>query len=157
MPKTPLSLFLEPVEAKWMVVNYAKGSIHFGILRNLLELLIEPRPDNFEKRKFHTSNHLIVSLPGDIQPSARYSTWRFVWIPPAKMLVLQKMIERMWKYELTTTWLVREGRLNADTGKENEQIEMIFDFVEKYDLSDDEFTTARAQKIIQRSRNSVTL
>lgn len=153
MAKTIIYLHLSPISSKWAfhhLGQYSKTSLYRKPLRKMLELLIEPRPNDYKNHKFDQDSEVIVRLPSDIKPNRREVRTCHHWIPPKSMKILDEMIDQMWRHELAT-WVMTKSRVSGV-----KEIDVIYDFIQLYDISEEEMSDDKAIKIVQRAKKKLS-
>lgn len=152
MAKTVLHLHLSPICSKWAFFHfgqYSKESIFRKPLRKMLEALMEPRPADYKSQKFDHENDIIIRLPAEIKPNRRETRYQHHWISPKKMKILDEMISQMWRHELAT-WVLTKSQVSGV-----KEIDVIYDFIQIYDISAEELTDSTAIKIVQRAKEKL--
>lgn len=149
MAKTVVQLNLSPVSAKWAhhhLGRIGEPSVYRTKLRKLINLLIEEKPQNPKNEEYHTDNHILIRLPNQIRPHLHSGRWREWWISPERMKQLDEFITAFWKHELTIMVELRKNQSDLT------DLDVILDFHQLYDISDNDLSTDAALKIIQRAR-----
>lgn len=150
MAKTILTLYLSYVPGQWIYHHmlYEVRSPYRNKLKQFLQLMMEPRPDDYQQYSFHTENMIVVRLPEQNYPDKRDSKWKHYWIPPEKMKMLDDFLDRMWRDEL----VMMSMKANMELGDQVKETEVINDFFQMYDISSDELSDESALKVIQRGK-----
>jgi hypothetical protein len=150
MAKTVLFLHLDHVSGQWAyhhLGEYKKQSVYKPMLRKALDLMMEPRPDDWKKHKYHTENQVVITLPHQVRPLHSSTRYRHYWIPPDKMKVLNQFFDKWWRNELLMDSFV--AKQIDENAKETDVINAFFG---KYDISSDELLDDACIKMLQRAR-----
>jgi len=153
MSKTIIHLHLSPISSKWAfhhLGQYSQTSFFRKQLRKMLELLMEPRPIDYKEKEYDHASDVIIRLPSDIKPNRREVRSTHHWIPPKSMKILDEMISQMWRHELAV-WVMTKSRIDGV-----KEIDVIYDFIQLYDIADEELGDEMALKIVQRAKKKLS-
>lgn len=149
-----IDLYLSPAVAKYLQGNLCDGTTDDAIqlkkgliLSSMIELCIEERSLGWKSATFSGSQHLSLQLSDMkwIRPGLDTRVNHY-WIPPHKMEYLDQVITKIMRSEMVSLVFGYSGK-----HERKKQVEAIREFMEKYHITEAEFSEENAIKVYQRA------